>query len=168
MAIRFRGVASRTAEASAPANRQAPQHRSIAPAIPLSVSHARRFQGAFSARETRHNFIVEILPKPAWNKPRPYLYSCARCKWAFRVNDSAGSIIPLDGKGEPLPEPLRAHRAATFADGPCGAFPGYAIERRTQAERGGWIRRTLVALFSRKYTDASTESRDPDLNASAF
>ena len=139
------------------------QHRSLAPAIPMPVPHARRFQGAFSPRETRHNFIVEILPKPAWNKSRPYLYTCARCKWAFRVNDSAGSIVPLNERGEPLQEPLRSRRIESFAEGPCGAFPAYVIERPTRSGHRGWIRRTLVALFSRHHADHQS-----DLKASAF
>ena len=127
---------------------QVPHHRMVAPAIGAPTS-ARRFRGAFSPRETRHNFIVEILPRPAWNKPRPYLYTCARCKWSFRVNDSAGSIIALNERGEPLQEPLRSHRAASFAEGPCGAFPVYALERLTQPNSCGWFRRMLVALLSR-------------------
>lgn len=156
MAIKFGGGISKTGEAPVPAPRPiAPQHRSIAPALPMPLSHARRFQGAFSLREARHNFIVEILPKPAWNKSRPYLYTCARCKWAFRVNESPGSIVPLDGKGEPLAEPLRDRRIATFAEGPCGAFPAYALERPAQRDPRGWIRRTLVALLSRRRADAT-------------
>ena len=168
MAIKYSGGLSKVAEAPAiPIRPRVTQHRSMEPAFPLPLSHARRFQGAFSVRETRHNFIVEVLPKPAWNKSRPYLYTCARCKWAFRVNDSAGSIVPLDAKGEPLPEPMRAHRVETFAEGPCGAFPAYALERRTHADSAGWLRRAFVALLSRRHPDAIANPPPTDLKASA-
>ena len=169
MAIKHSGGLSKVREqADYPIRSGTEQHRTLAPALPRPLPPARRFQGAFSPREARHNFVVEILPKPAWNKSRPYLYTCARCKWAYRVNDSAGSIIPLDGKGEPLPEPLRSRRAAAFAEGPCGAFPAYALERPTRAASGGWLRRTFIAMFSRSHqVDSPADSHRPDLNASA-
>src|SRR5262245_20439225 len=112
-----------------------------------SAARARKFRGALSPNEARHNFIIEPLSKPSWYKSRPYLYTCARCKWAFRVNDSPGSIIPLDQNGATLPEPARSRRSDTFMQGPCGAFPAFAVERKTQARRSGWLRRTLSAVL---------------------
>jgi hypothetical protein len=103
-------------------------------------SAAQKFRRAFSPNEVRHNFIIQSLPKPHWYKSRPYLYTCARCKWTFRVNDSSGSITPLDQNGEVLPEPDRSRRIDTFAQGPCGVFPAFTVERQTQARRPGWIR----------------------------
>ena len=112
-----------------------------------SASHARKFRGAFSLSEARHNFIIERLSKPSWYRSRPYLYTCARCKWAFRVNDSPGSIIPLDQNGATLLEPARSRRIDTFMHGPCGAFPAFLVKRKTQARQSGWVRRTLSAVL---------------------
>ena len=114
-----------------------------------SSGQARNFRGAFSPEQARHNFIIESLSKPSWYGSRPYLYTCARCKWAFRVNDSPGSIVALDKNVEALPEPARSRRIDTFMRGPCGVFPDFAIARETQARRPGWIRRTLAAVLGR-------------------
>jgi len=112
-----------------------------------TAAQVRKFRNGFSLKETGHNFIVERLPKPSWYRSRPYLYTCARCKWAFRVNDSPGSIVPLGGNGEVLSEPARSRRIDTFMQGPCGVFPAFAVKRETQARRPGWIRRTLAAVL---------------------
>lgn len=82
-----------------------------------------RRQMAFTAEETRHHFAIEALGKPGSFRPQPYLYTCVRCRWIFRVNDSRGSIIALDGLGRHLPEPENAKRIVTFHRGPCPAFP---------------------------------------------
>lgn len=110
---------------------------------------ARKFRGAFSPDQVRHNFIIESLSKPSWYMSRPYLYTCARCKWAFRVNDSPGSIVPLDQNGETLPEPARSRRIDTFMRGPCGVFPDFTLAREKEPRRPGWIRRTLADVFVR-------------------
>ena len=112
-----------------------------------SASQALKFRGAFSADQARHNFIIESLSKPSWYGSRPYLYTCVRCKWAFRVNDSPGSIVPLAQNWEMLPEPARSRRISTFVQGPCGVFPDFAVARETQARRPGWIRRALAAFL---------------------
>jgi len=78
---------------------------------------------AFTAEETRHHYAIEALEKPGSFRPQPYLYTCVRCRWIFRVNDSRGSIIALDGLGRCLPEPENAKRIVTFHRGPCPAFP---------------------------------------------
>ena len=78
---------------------------------------------AFTAEETRHHFAIEALEKPGSFRPQPYLYTCVRCRWIFRLNDSRGSIIALDGLGRRLPEPENAKRIVTFHRGPCPAFP---------------------------------------------
>lgn len=78
---------------------------------------------AFTAEETRHHFAIEALEKPGSFRPQPYLYTCVRCRWIFRLNDSRGSIIALDGLGRRLAEPENAKRIVTFHRGPCPAFP---------------------------------------------
>jgi hypothetical protein len=78
---------------------------------------------AFTAEETRHHFAIEALEKPRSFHPQPYLYTCVRCRWIFRLNDSRGSIIALDGLGRRLAEPENAKRIVTFHRGPCPAFP---------------------------------------------
>jgi hypothetical protein len=78
---------------------------------------------AFTAEETRHHFAIEALEKPGSFRPQPYLYTCVRCRWIFRLNDSRGSIIALDGLGRRLAEPENAKRVITFHRGPCPAFP---------------------------------------------
>jgi hypothetical protein len=75
----------------------------------------------------RHSFALEPLDKPSWFQPRPYLYTCLRCKWMFRINDSLGSVISLDGLGRHIAEPENRRRAATFASGPCPAFSELAL-----------------------------------------
>jgi hypothetical protein len=77
----------------------------------------------FTATEMRHSFAIETLGKPARFHPRPYRYTCVRCKWMFRINDSFGSTICLDSLGNRLPESEQHKRAVTFARGPCSAFP---------------------------------------------
>jgi hypothetical protein len=78
---------------------------------------------AFTAEETRHHYAIEALEKLGAFRPQPYLYTCVRCRWIFRLNDSRGSIIALDGLGRHLPEPENAKRIVTFHRGPCPAFP---------------------------------------------
>ncbi len=82
-----------------------------------------RQRPAFTAEETRHHFAIEALDKSGPFRPQPYLYTCVRCKWIFRINDSRGSVIALDGLGRRLPEPENAKRVVTFHRGPCPAFP---------------------------------------------
>ena len=86
-------------------------------------SNRTRQRPAFTAEETRHHYAIEALEKPGPFRPQPYLYTCVRCRWIFRVNDSRGSIIGLDGLGRRLPEPENAKRIVTFHRGPCPAFP---------------------------------------------
>jgi len=78
---------------------------------------------AFTVEETRHHYAIEALEKPGSFRPQPYLYTCVRCRWIFRLNDSRGSIIALDGLGRRLAEPENAKRIVTFHRGPCPAFP---------------------------------------------
>jgi hypothetical protein len=78
---------------------------------------------AFTSEETRHHFAIEALERPGSFRPQPYLYTCVRCRWIFRLNDSRGSIVALDGLGRRLAEPENAKRIVTFHRGPCPAFP---------------------------------------------
>jgi len=89
---------------------------------PRLVRRVRR-RMAFTAEETRHHFAIEALEKPGSFRPQPYLYTCVRCRWIFRLNDSRGSIIALDGLGRRIAEPENAKRIVTFHRGPCPAFP---------------------------------------------
>jgi hypothetical protein len=91
-------------------------------AIPERAARTRR-KMAFTVEETRHHYAIEALEKPGSFRPQPYLYTCVRCRWIFRVNDSRGSIIALDGLGRRLAEPENAKRIVTFHRGPCPAFP---------------------------------------------
>lgn len=112
-------------------------------------SDVRKMRPRFALHETRHNFVIESLSKPGAFRSRPYLYTCMRCKWVFRVNDSPGMIIAVGERGQPLPEPERRRRAATFAQGPCPAFDHLNVRRITQIERGGWFTR-LFSRFARQ------------------
>ena len=86
-----------------------------------SKSHYQR-KMAFSAEEMRHRFAIETLGSAGALGAQPYLYTCVRCKWIFRVNDSRGSIVALDGLGRHLAEPENSKRIVTFHRGPCPAF----------------------------------------------
>jgi hypothetical protein len=77
---------------------------------------------AFTAEEMHHRFAIERLGTPGTLRPQPYLYTCVRCKWIFRLNDSRGSILALDGLGRHLAEPENSKRIVTFHRGPCPAF----------------------------------------------
>jgi hypothetical protein len=76
----------------------------------------------FTPQECHHDFAIALLPRRSRFKGRAYLYTCLRCKWIFRVNDSSGWIIPIDSEGEELPEQISLERIRTFADGPCPSF----------------------------------------------
>jgi hypothetical protein len=78
---------------------------------------------ALATEEIRHRFAIEPLGKLGSFRSQPYLYTCVRCCWIFRINDPPGSIIALDGLGRRLLEPENAKRALTFHGGPCPAFP---------------------------------------------
>jgi hypothetical protein len=96
----------------------------------------------FTADEVRHHFAIEPLDKPGSSRKQPYLYTCVRCGWIFRLNDSRGSIIALDGLGRYLREPENTKRALTFHQGPCPAFRN--IERSSpEAEN------PFLSVFSR-------------------
>ncbi len=105
----------------------APPGRRTTAKIPSSAmrqtSNRTSRRPAFTPEETRHHFAIEALDKSGPFRPQPYLYTCVRCKWIFRINDSRGSVIALDGLGRRLPEPENAKRIVTFHRGPCPAFP---------------------------------------------
>jgi len=94
---------------------------------PITQEGATRFRRkmAFTAEEMHHHFAIEALGKPGSFRSQPYIYTCVRCKWIFRVNDPRGSIIALDGLGRHLPEPENTKRALTFQHGPCSSFPNF-------------------------------------------
>jgi hypothetical protein len=101
-------------------------HRRLA-ATSLSAvkrnSNRTRQRPAFTIDETRHHFAIEALDKFGPFRPQPYLYTCVRCRWMFRINDARGSVIALDGLGRRLPEPENTKRVVTFHRGSCPAFP---------------------------------------------
>lgn len=76
----------------------------------------------FSTADLRHSFAIKALEKRGIFKPRPYVYICLRCRYTFLVNERRGSIVALDRKAQPIPEPENSRRLATFAQGPCPAF----------------------------------------------
>ena len=101
--------------------------------------------------EIRHHFAIEALDRPGPLRPQPYLYTCVRCKWIFRINDSRGSIIALDGLGRRLPEPENSKRIVTFHRGPCPAFPVFEdLGPEIQRERPlhSYLSRFADALLS--------------------
>jgi hypothetical protein len=110
---------------------------------------AHKTRGGFAPREARHSFAIETLPKPGGFRSHPYLYTCVRCKWSFRVNDRPGSIITLDDAGHPLPEPECTRRAVTFAGGPCPAFGPIVGGRATELQSRGWLARGRYRLARR-------------------
>jgi hypothetical protein len=69
----------------------------------------------------RHSFAIKVLDRlPGLFQPHRYLYYCARCKWAFLVNDGArGVLTAIDSNGLAIDGDEAARRAATFALGPC-------------------------------------------------
>jgi hypothetical protein len=118
------------------------------PSDPTQQS-GRRFRRkmAFTAEEMHHHFAIEALGKPGRFRSQPYLYTCVRCKWMFRINDPRGSIIALDGLGRNLPEPENTKRALTFHLGPCSAFPN--IEYLVPEPRRSVTLVSLVGFLSR-------------------
>jgi hypothetical protein len=75
---------------------------------------------------------------------------CVLCKWTFRVNDHAGSIISIDQTGGPLAEPENSRRAATFSIGPCPVFKDPLDRKRTiEIPPLSWFARTKHALTRR-------------------
>jgi len=74
-----------------------------------------------SAADLRHAFLVKTLKKRGFFRPRPRIYLCLRCKYAFLVNERHGLIVALDRKAQPIPDPENSNRLATFAHGPCPA-----------------------------------------------
>ncbi len=104
----------------------APVRRPRSTETPLSATkrNSRRTgqRPGFTSDETRHHFAIEALDKSGPFRPQPYLYTCVRCRWMFRINDTRGSIIALDGLGRRLLEPENAKRVVTFHRGPCPTF----------------------------------------------
>lgn len=126
------------------------------PATQKRTGRTRR-DTALSAEETRHHFAIETLEKSGSRRPQPYLYTCIRCRWIFRINDSRGSIIALDGLGRHLPEPENSKRIVTFHRGPCPAFPVFehmAPEIQRDNRLLGYLSRFVDTL--RNLTDVGT------------
>jgi len=108
-----------------------------------------RQRPAFTSDETRHHFAIEALDKSGPFRRQPYLYMCVRCKWMFRINDTRGSVIALDGLGRQLQEPENAKRVVTFHRGPCPAFPVVeysVVEIQRESIFAGYLSRFVRAL----------------------
>ena len=106
---------------------------------------------AFTSDETRHHFAIEALDKSGPFRRQPYLYMCVRCKWMFRINDTRGSVIALDGLGRELQEPENAKRVVTFHRGPCPAFPVVeysVVETQRESAFAGYLSRFVKAVQS--------------------
>ena len=128
-------------------------------ATPGRMPRVRR-RMAFTSEETRHHFASEALERPGSFRPQPYLYTCVRCRWIFRLNDSRGSIIALDGLGRRLAEPENAKRIVTFHRGPCPAFPvlEYLIPEVERESRLPRFISKVVDMF-RNLTDRHRSTR---------
>jgi hypothetical protein len=107
---------------------------------------------AFTGEEMRHRFAIETLDRPDTFRPQPYLYTCVRCKWIFRINDSRGSIIALDGLGRHLAEPENSKRIVTFHHGPCPAFR--VIEYLAPESADDLLRASRLPGYLSKFVDA--------------
>jgi hypothetical protein len=121
---------------------------------------------AFTAEEMRHHFAIETLDRPGAFRSQPYLYTCVRCKWIFRINDSRGSIVALDGLGRRLAEPENAKRIVTFHRGPCPAFrvfeylaPETADDLPANSRLTGYLSRFVDALLSLTSSRRRSRSR---------
>ena len=106
---------------------------------------------AYTASEARHQFAIETLDRQETAGAQPYLYTCVRCKWIFRINDSRGSIIALDGLGRHLAEPENSKRIVTFHRGPCPAFEvleylAHEVPRESRLD--GYISKLVDAIRS--------------------
>src|ERR1017187_7335920 len=121
--------------------------------LSIASSSGTRLQAGASCGSTRRimtlfYFSTNFATLP---RPQPYLYTCVRCKWIFRVNDSHGSIIALDGLGRRLPEPENSKRIVTFRRGQCPAFSVFEdLAPEVQGERRllGYLSRFVDALHS--------------------
>ena len=114
-------------------------------------SRRTRQRPAFTSDETRHHFAIEALDKSGPFRRQPYLYMCVRCKWMFRINDTRGSVIALDGLGRELHEPENAKRVVTFHRGPCPAFPVVeysVVETERESAFAGYLSRFVKAVHS--------------------
>jgi hypothetical protein len=107
---------------------------------------------AFTAEEMRHHFAIETLDKPSAFRPQRYLYTCIRCKWIFRLNDSRGFIIALDGLGRDLAEPENSRRTLTFHQGPCPAFQ--VIEYLAAESEADILRSSRLPAYLSRFVNA--------------
>jgi hypothetical protein len=85
----------------------------------------------FTPAEMRHNFAIWAVKKNADTKRQRHLYYCIRCKQAFSVDDSSGSVTALDLQGNTLRGSEAIKRLHTFSSGPCAAFNGLTGPRFT-------------------------------------
>lgn len=132
-----------------------PEAHPRAKGIPSSATNGNgrrtRQRPAFTSDETRHHFAIEALDKSGPFRRQPYLYMCVRCKWMFRINDTRGSVIALDGLGRELQEPENAKRVVTFHRGPCPAFPVVeysVVETERESTFAGYLFRFVKTVQS--------------------
>ena len=128
-----------------------PQSKRIPGPSTNGSSRRTRQRPAFTSDETRHHFAIEALDKSGPFRRQPYLYMCVRCKWMFRINDTRGSVIALDGLGRELQEPENAKRVVTFHRGPCPAFPVVeysVVETQRESAFAGYLSRFVKAVQS--------------------
>jgi hypothetical protein len=78
----------------------------------------------FTPAEMRHNFAIWAVKNNADTRRQHHLYYCIRCKQAFSVKDSSGTVSPLDSQGNALQGSEAIKRLGTFSYGPCAAFNG--------------------------------------------
>ena len=76
----------------------------------------------FTAAEMRHNFAIWAVKNDGDSRSQRQLYYCIRCKQNFSIDDTSGSVTPLDSRGYTLQGSEAKSRLDTFASGPCAAF----------------------------------------------
>jgi hypothetical protein len=70
----------------------------------------------------RHNFAVWPLRTNGGGECRTEVYHCVRCGWRFAVRGRL--LAALDEHNHALAGAEGLERIASFAEGPCPAFPG--------------------------------------------
>jgi hypothetical protein len=107
-----------------------------------------------STADLRHTFLVKALKRRGILQPRPYVHLCLRCRYAFLINERRGSIVAVDRRAQPIPDPENSRRLATFAHGPCPALKSTTSRTRHETlelpkPRLRLSRSGLLALIAR-------------------
>jgi hypothetical protein len=126
-----------------------------------SAQNVESSTGGFSTADQKHSFVIKALQKAGILKPRPYIYICLRCKYTFLVNERRGSIVALDRKAQPIPEPENSRRLATFVQGPCPAFRAAIQGRRFEGVELKKLKRRSPSRFFQFCARLGAKTRYP-------